>query len=178
MVLRDAWHVILHVIVTLAQQTSTDAALDVGYSTLMLMYYLLIEFQHPKCLYMSIVVLSMFFLVVPNTWSINHQMGSEDRGFWPWRPPWRSPWTTSSLPGAWTSQARRCFLIFAKELSSSDLRNGLLRVGVKKATSTASQLFSTKFTAGLEHYLPLKETCLIFRTIDLKRSFIRDEFFW
>ena len=68
--------------------------------------------------------------------------------------------------------------IFAKELSSSDLRNGLLRVGVKKATSTASQLFSTKFTAGLEHYLPLKETCLIFRTIDLKRSFIRDEFFW
>ena len=87
MVLRDAWHVILHVIVTLAQQTSTDAALDVGYSTLMLMYYLLIEFQHPKCLYMSIVVLSMFFLVVPNTRSINHQMGSEDRGLWPWRPP-------------------------------------------------------------------------------------------
>ena len=74
----------------------------------------------------------------------------------------------------------RCADIFssqAKELFSSDLRNGLLRVGVKKATSTASQLFSTKFTAGLEHYLPLKETCLIFRTIDLKRSFIRDEFF-
>ena len=146
------------------------------------MYYLLIEFQHPKCLYMSIVVLSMFFLVVPNTRSINHQMGSEDRGLWPWRPPWRSPWTTSSLPGAWTSQVRRYFFIpKAKGLPSSDLRNGLLRVGVKKATSTASQLFSTKFTAGLEHYLSLKETsitCLIFRTIDLKRSFIRDEFFW
>ena len=45
------------------------------------------------------------------------------------------------------------FILKAKELSSSDLRNGLLRVGVKKATSTASQLFSTKFTAGLEHYL-------------------------
>ena len=55
-----------------------------------------------------------FFLVVPNTWSINHQMGSEDRGLWPWRPPWRSPWTTSSLPGAWTSQVRRYFFIRPK----------------------------------------------------------------
>ena len=96
-----------------------------------LMYYLLVEFQHPKCLYMSIVVLSMFFLVVPNTWSINHQMGSEDRGFWPWRPPWRSPWTTSSLPGAWTSQVRRYCFHFRQ-------RAFLLRLA-ERAASSGSQ---------------------------------------
>ena len=84
MVLIDAWHVMLHVFVTCALQTSPDVALGVGYSTMMLMYYLLIEVQHPRCLYKSIVVLSMFFLVVPNNRSINHQMGSEDRGLWPW----------------------------------------------------------------------------------------------
>ena len=72
-----------------------------------------------------------FFLVVPNTWSINHQMGSEDRGFWPWRPPWRSLWTTSSLPGAWTSSVRRYFFI-------SGQRAFLLRLA-ERAASSGSQ---------------------------------------
>ena len=142
-----------------------------------LMYYLLIEFQHPKCLYTSIVVLSMFFLVVPNTWSINHQMGSEDRGLWPWRPPWRSPWTTSSLPGAWTSQVRRYFFI-------SGQRAFLLRLAERAASSGSQKGDVYSFAIilyeihGRSWTLFILERNIHHRTIDLKRSFIRDEFFW
>ena len=120
----------------------------------LLMYYLLIEFQHPKCLYISIVVLSMFFFwssPTPDLLITRWVLKIADFGLGDLLDDPPEQHLLYQAP-----ELLRCADIFssqAKELFSSDLRNGLLRVGVKKATSTASQLFSTKFTAGLEHYL-------------------------
>ena len=120
----------------------------------LLMYYLLIEFQHPKCLYISIVVLSMFFFwssPTPDLLITRWVLKIADFGLGDLLDDPPEQHLLYQAP-----ELLRCADIFsfqAKGLSSSDLRNGLLRVGVKKATSTALQLFSTKFTAGLEHYL-------------------------